>query len=60
MLRKNGFEDVNNLRGGMMAWESAKVTLAETRETIEDLAAEAQAEMAAESEPKPAKAAGKK
>jgi rhodanese-related sulfurtransferase len=25
MLRKNGFEDVKNLRGGMMAWESANL-----------------------------------
>mgnify|MGYP000494151961 CR=1 FL=1 len=25
MLRKNGFENVKNLRGGMMAWESANL-----------------------------------
>jgi len=25
LLRKHGFENVNNLRGGMMAWESANL-----------------------------------
>lgn len=33
------------IKGGLMAYETAKVSLAETRETIEDLAAEAQAEI---------------
>jgi rhodanese-related sulfurtransferase len=27
VLRKNGFENVKNLRGGMMAWESANLPL---------------------------------
>jgi hypothetical protein len=34
------------IKGGLIAYESAKVSLAETKETIEDLAAEAKAEMA--------------
>lgn len=34
------------IKGGLIAYESAKVSLAETRETIEDLAAEARAEIA--------------
>lgn len=34
------------IKGGLIAYESAKVSLAETKETIEDIAAEAKAEMA--------------
>ncbi|MFH0729535.1 MAG: DUF5132 domain-containing protein [Pseudomonadota bacterium] len=34
------------IKGGLIAYQSAKVSLAETKETIEDLAAEAKAEMA--------------
>jgi hypothetical protein len=34
------------IKGGLIAYEGAKVSLAETKETIEDLAAEAKAEMA--------------
>jgi hypothetical protein len=34
------------IKGGLIAYESAKVSLAETKETFEDLAAEAKAEMA--------------
>lgn len=33
------------IKGGMMAYEGAKVSMAETKETIEDLAAEAKAEI---------------
>jgi hypothetical protein len=33
------------IKGGLVAYESAKVSLAETRETLEDLAAEAKAEI---------------
>ncbi len=33
------------IKGGIMAYESAKLSVAETRETIEDLAAEAKAEI---------------
>lgn len=35
------------IKGGILAFEGAKVALAETKETIEDLTAEAQAEIAA-------------
>ena len=43
------------IKGGILAFESAKVALAETKETIEDLAAEAKAEIS-ESHKAPAKA----
>jgi hypothetical protein len=33
------------IKGSLVAYESAKVSLAETRETLEDLTAEAKAEM---------------
>jgi Protein of unknown function (DUF5132) len=33
------------IKGGIMAYEGAKVSLAETRETLEDIAAEAKAEV---------------
>jgi hypothetical protein len=35
------------IKGGILAYEGAKVALAETKETIEDLAAEAKAEVVA-------------
>ena len=34
------------IKGGLLAYEGAKVSLAETKETLEDLAAEAKSEMA--------------
>lgn len=34
------------IKGGIMAYEGAKVSLAETKETLEDIAAEAKAEIA--------------
>lgn len=43
------------IKGGILAVEGAKAALAETKETIEDLAAEAQAEIT-ESRKAPAKA----
>ena len=36
------------IKGGIMAYEGAKVSIAETKETIEDLAAEAKAEVTEE------------
>jgi hypothetical protein len=36
------------IKGGIMAYEGAKVSVAETKETIEDLAAEAKAEITQE------------
>jgi hypothetical protein len=33
------------IKGGILAYEGAKVTIAETKETLEDLAAEAKAEI---------------
>lgn len=33
------------IKGSMMAYEGAKVSIAETRETLEDIAAEAKAEI---------------
>ena len=36
------------IKGGLLAYEGAKVSIAETKETIEDLAAEAKSEMAQE------------
>jgi hypothetical protein len=49
-------------KGGMLAFENARVAVAETRETIEDIAAEARSEMAAihEQNAKTAKAGAKK
>lgn len=47
------------IKGGLLAYEGAKVALAETKETIEDIAAEAQAEVA-ESQKSPVKAKAKK
>jgi len=43
------------IKGGLLAYEGAKVALAETMETIEDVAAEAKAEIA-ESHKPPGKA----
>ena len=34
------------IKGGIMAYEGAKVSIAETKETLEDIAAEAKAEIA--------------
>lgn len=39
------------IKGGLLAYEGAKVTLAETRETLEDIAAEAKAEIADSQKP---------
>jgi hypothetical protein len=36
------------VKGGLLAYENAKVAIAETRETFEDIAAEARAEIAEE------------
>jgi len=36
------------IKGGLLAYEGAKVSIAETKETIEDLAAEAKSEIAQE------------
>ena len=36
------------IKGGMMAYENARIAIAETAETIEDIAAEARSEIAAE------------
>ena len=47
------------IKGGILAYEGAKVALAETKETLEDIAAEAQAEIA-ESHKAPAPARAKK
>jgi hypothetical protein len=35
------------IKGGMLAFENARVAIAETKETIEDIAAEARSEVAA-------------
>jgi Protein of unknown function (DUF5132) len=43
------------IKGGLLAYEGAKVALAETKETIEDIAAEAKAEIS-EGRKVPAKA----
>jgi hypothetical protein len=43
------------IKGGLLAYGKAKESIAETMETVEDLAVEAKAELA-ESTPKPAKA----
>ena len=37
------------IKGGIMAYEGAKVSIAETKETIEDLAAEAKSEISQDS-----------
>ncbi|MCG6906429.1 MAG: DUF5132 domain-containing protein [Desulfobacteraceae bacterium] len=34
------------IKGGLLAYEGAKVSIAETKETFEDIAAEAKAEIA--------------
>jgi hypothetical protein len=47
------------IRGGIIAYENACIAVAETKETIEDIAAEARSEMAAGHE-QPAKAGPKK
>jgi hypothetical protein len=39
------------IKGGLLAYEGAKVALAETMETIEDVAAEAKAEIAESHKP---------
>lgn len=38
------------IKGGLMAYEGVKVSIAEAKESLEDLAAEAKAEIAKESE----------
>lgn len=38
------------IKGGLIAYESAKVSIAETRETLEDLTAEAKAEITQQTE----------
>ncbi len=48
------------IKGGMLAYENARVAIAETKETIEDIAAEAQSEMAASRGQAAAKAGRKK
>jgi hypothetical protein len=40
------------IKGGIMAYEGAKVSVAETKETIEDLAAEAKTEISREGDAK--------
>jgi hypothetical protein len=47
------------IKGGMLAFENARVVMAETKETIEDIAAEARSEIAAEGTPA-AKSSAKK
>ena len=37
------------IKGGLLAYEGAKVSIAETKETLEDLTAEAKSEMSQES-----------
>jgi len=39
------------IKGGMLAYENACIAVAETKETIEDIAAEARSEIAAGQEP---------
>jgi hypothetical protein len=38
------------IKGGLLAYESARVSIAETRETLEDLTAEAKAEISQQTE----------
>jgi hypothetical protein len=38
------------IKGGLLAYEGAKVSVAETKETLEDLAAEAKSEMSEDKE----------
>ncbi|MGD9308823.1 MAG: DUF5132 domain-containing protein [Desulfosarcina sp.] len=38
------------IKGGLLAYEGAKVSIAETKETLEDLAAEAKSEMSEDKE----------
>ena len=47
------------IKGGMLAFENARIAVAETKETIEDIAAEARSEIAAGHE-QTAKAGAKK
>jgi hypothetical protein len=47
------------IKGGMLAYENARIAVAETKETIEDITAEARAEIAA-GHPQTAKAGAKK
>ena len=47
------------IKGGILAYENACIAVAETKETIEDIAAEARSEIAADHE-QPAKASLKK
>ena len=46
-------------KGGILAYENARIAIAETTETIEDIAAEARSEIAAD-QGQPAKAGAKK
>jgi len=47
------------IKGGILAYENARIAVAETKETIEDIAAEARSEIAAGHE-QPAKASSKR
>jgi hypothetical protein len=47
------------IKGGLLAYENARIAIAETTETIEDIAAEARSEIAA-GQGQPAKAGAKK
>lgn len=47
------------IKGGILAYENARIAVAETKETIEDIAAEARSEIAADRE-QPTKASFKK
>lgn len=47
------------IKGGILAYEGAKVAVAEAKEAVEDIAAEAKAELA-ESQKRPEKALAKK
>lgn len=47
------------IKGGILAYEGAKVAVAEAKEAVEDIAAEAKAELA-ESQKRPAKVVSKK
>jgi hypothetical protein len=47
------------IKGGILAYENACIAVAETKETVEDIAAEARSEIAADHE-QPAKASLKK
>jgi Protein of unknown function (DUF5132) len=47
------------IKGGILAYENARIAVAETKETVEDIAAEARSEIAVDHE-QPAKASLKK